>query len=341
MRRVFTIICCIAMTTFSVAFAGDLSGYDEAFPVNLDPFTGNWTGQWLTGKKEPDIAAQVIPLGADRYRIIVQNKLDVRCAPYAVVEETVVDGVLDFETEALFGELRGDAFTGGKTDEDRQFKMARTALPSPSLGAKPPRGATVLFNGRNMDEWRETSGWVVGENKTLLVTPGSPDLMSNERFSDMRLHLEFRLPYRPVERGQDRGNSGIYVQGAYEVQILDSFGLPGYFDECGALYKLAAPKVNACRPPLEWQTYDIDYTAPRYSAKGEVESYARMTVRHNGVLVHNDVELQTRTGGEDKRARDHPSQAQNLKIQEHGDYMEFRNIWLVQPDEPAKKRKGA
>lgn len=338
MMRFMILVLALPLWATAIS-AGEPSGYEDAFPVDPDPFMGNWTGQWLSGDKEPEIAAQVVPLGEDRYRIIIQNKLDVRCAPYAVVEETAAAGVLKFETDALFGEIRDGQFTGGKVDEARLFRMTPAELPSPTLNAKPPRGATILFDGSNMDAWRTTKGWNITEHGTLLVTPGSPDLMSNERFTDMQLHVEFRLPYRPSNRGQDRGNSGVYLQGAYEVQILDSFGLHGYFDECGALYKIAAPKVNACRPPLQWQTYDVTYTGPRYRDDGEVGAYARVTVYHNGVLIHNDLELPRRTGGEDKRARSHPRQAQNLKLQEHEDYIEFRNIWLVEPDKPKKKKR--
>jgi hypothetical protein len=149
----------------------------------------------------------------------------------------------------------------------------------------------------------------------------------------VQLHLEFRLPYRPERRGQDRGNSGVHLQSAYEVQILDSFGLEGVYNECGSLYKIAAPKVNVCSPPLQWQSYDITYIGPRYSKKGKMESLGRMTVYHNGVLVHYEVELPWRTGGgplhNARHLENHPKQPRNIKLQEHGDYAEFRNIWLV------------
>jgi hypothetical protein len=149
----------------------------------------------------------------------------------------------------------------------------------------------------------------------------------------VQLHLEFRLPYRPAMRGQDRGNSGVHLQSAYEVQILDSFGLEGVYNECGSLYKIAAPKVNVCSPPLQWQTFDITYTGPRYTKKGEMKSLGKITVYHNGVLVHHELELPWRTGGgalhKNRHPENHPKQAQSIKLQEHEDYAEFRNIWLV------------
>jgi len=134
----------------------------------------------------------------------------------------------------------------------------------------------------------------------------------------------------PSARGQQRGNSGVFFQSTYEVQILDSYGLEGYYNECGALYKVAAPKVNACAPPLQWQTYDIIYRAPRHDANGKLVEFPRMTVRHNGVLIHNDQEMPWRTDWkEEGRLKPAPTEPGNIKMQAHGNYVQFRNIWAV------------
>lgn len=334
MKNSFSLIPSILLALICAAtvHAAEPTDYASAFPINPDPFTGNWAGIWDDEEKnEPDIAAQIIPLGANKFRIIVKCKHDMRCKPDLVVEETAQGDTLEFSVGAFFGKIKGDRFTGGKTGTNELFSMSRAELASPTLNAKPPRRATILFDGTSMSAWRDTPGWDITPAGTLLVTPDAEDLVSVARFQDMQLHLEFRLPYTPDEFAQERGNSGIFLQNAYELQILDSFGLEGHWDECGALYKIAAPRVNACRPPLQWQTYDITYTAPRFSRDGELKALARLTVLHNGVPIHTDLKIPHRTGGKDRRARPQPSQPQSLKIQEHHDFIEFQNIWIVEP----------
>jgi hypothetical protein len=114
---------------------------------------------------------------------------------------------------------------------------------------------------------------------------------SLQTFGSCRLHLEFRLPYQPEDRGQARGNSGCYLQGRYEVQMLDSFGLEGEDNECGGLYSVKRPDLNMCFPPLAWQTYDIELRAARFGTDGKKTENAKITVRHNGVVIHENVEI--------------------------------------------------
>jgi hypothetical protein len=151
------------------------------------------------------------------------------------------------------------------------------------------------------------------------------DVETNAKFGDHQLHLEFRLPFMPYARGQGRGNSGMYVQGRYECQILDSFGLDGANNECGGIYKIAKPNVNMCLPPLVWQTYDVDFTAARYDDAGKKIKNARVTILHNGVKIHDDLELPNGTPGK------HPEGPgpDILYLQGHGNPVVFRNIWVV------------
>ena len=145
-------------------------------------------------------------------------------------------------------------------------------------------------------------------------------------FRDFKLHLEFRLPFKPFDRGQGRGNSGLYMKGRYETQILDSFGLEGKNNECGGVYSISAPSVNMCLPPLVWQTYDIDFTEARYDDAGKKVENARMTVLLNGVKVHENLELPRGTTAHPVKEGPEPGP---IYLQSHGNPVRFRNIWVL------------
>ncbi|MBW3600671.1 MAG: DUF1080 domain-containing protein, partial [Planctomycetes bacterium] len=140
-----------------------------------------------------------------------------------------------------------------------------------------------------------------------------------------------RLPYQPQDRGQARGNSGVYLQGRYEVQMLDSFGLEGKQNECGGLYSVKDPDVNMCYPPLEWQTYDIDFTAARYDEEGKLTADPRVTVRHNGVVIHDDVELPGERNTTAAPVKPGP-EGGPVYLQDHGNPVRYRNIWVAETD---------
>jgi hypothetical protein len=197
-------------------------------------------------------------------------------------------------------------------------KVNRT---SPTLGAKPPEGAIVIFDGDGP-----------ADEKSTLVDPKITDdgllmegVVTKELFGDATWHIEFRLPYQPKDRGQQRGNSGAYFHGRYEVQMLDSFGLEGKNNECGGVYSVAPPRVNMCFPPLTWQTYDVEVTSPRYEGDKKI-SDARLTVRHNGVVIHEDIEVSKVTPS----GRDGPDKTRGpLYLQNHNNPVRYRNIWVV------------
>ncbi len=193
---------------------------------------------------------------------------------------------------------------------------------SPTLGKAAPEGAVVLFDGSD-DSLK--ARWKEGAKKTEdgLLQEGVTSL---DKFGSHQLHIEFRLPFMPEDQGQARGNSGCYVQGRYEVQMLDSFGLKGLDNECGGIYKAAPPSVNMCLPPLAWQTYDIDFTAAKFDADGKKSENARITVKHNGVVIHDNIELPSGTPGGVGGESPEPGP---LFLQNHGDPVRYRNIWVV------------
>lgn len=197
----------------------------------------------------------------------------------------------------------------------------------------------VLFDGTNLDQWisRVSKGYPNWNVEDGIVTVGKEDIISKYEFGDAHIHVEFRIPYMPDCRGQYRGNSGVYIHGCYEVQVLDSYDQEKPLkNDCGAFYEIAAPLCNACLPPEEWQTYDIIFRAPRFNMFGEVCENAFVTVLQNGVVIHNNLELPHVTGGgiTVKRGPRGP-----LMLQDHGNPVAYRNIWLMPLDEGEEENK--
>jgi hypothetical protein len=165
------------------------------------------------------------------------------------------------------------------------------------------------------------------KDEAMQVVPGTGSIMTNQHFIDFQMHLEFRSPFMPKSKGQARGNSGVYLQGRYEIQVLDSYGLKGKDNECGGIYKVATPIVNMCAPPTQWQTYDIDFQAARFDQSGKKLENPRLTVKHNGVLIHNYLEVPIPTqGGLDMDM----SKPGPIFLQDHRDLVQYRNIWLIE-----------
>ncbi len=234
---------------------------------------------------------------------------------------TTDDGVV-FEGANSSGIIKDGVLTVTSADGNEIGQLSRVERKSPTLGAKPPEGATILFDGSNADRWK--NGKMTDDG---LLVQGTT---SQDKFQDHHLHIEFRLPYQPEDRGQARGNSGIYLQGRYEVQMLDSFGLEGKDNECGGIYEIKDTDVNMCLPPLAWQTYDIDFKAAHYNNQGDVVENPRITVRHNGVVIHEDVELPRSTRAAPGKPGPEPGP---VYLQNHGNPVRYRNIWVVAKDE--------
>jgi hypothetical protein len=196
-------------------------------------------------------------------------------------------------------------------------------------GKPAPPGAIVLFDGKDLSGWVARKGGPAGwkvENGYMEVVAKTGDILTKEKFGDFHLHVEFWLPLMANAKGQGRSNSGVYLQGRYEVQVLDSYNNETYADgSCGALYKLIAPSKNASKPPEQWQTYDITFRAPRVDAQGKVTEKGRLTVVHNGVPVIDQGTFDRPTGGELDRNLGTPGP---VLLQDHGNRVRFRNIWL-------------
>jgi len=192
-----------------------------------------------------------------------------------------------------------------------------------------PSDAVVLFDGSSLDGWTYFDGkpaqWII-DGTAMTVKPGSGSIVSKEKFNDAQVHLEFATPTPAHGEGQERGNSGMYIQGRYEVQILDSFENETYANgQCSAIYGQYEPLVNASRGPGQWQTYDVIFHAPKFDSAGQKIAPATITVFHNGVLTQDHVELKGVTGGNMSPESAEPGP---LMLQDHGNTMRFRNIWF-------------
>jgi hypothetical protein len=190
----------------------------------------------------------------------------------------------------------------------------------------PPADAVVLFDGKDLSRWTSGENWEV---KDGVATARKSDITTKDAFGDCQFHIEFATPEKVEGKGQGRGNSGVFLMGKYEVQILDSVDNPTYFDgQCAAVYKQSPPMVNVSRGPGEWQTYDIVFTAPRFAPDGKVAKPAYVTVVHNGAVVHNHFELLGGTFYDRPPAYEKHAERLPVRLQFHGNPVRFRNIWV-------------
>ena len=194
-----------------------------------------------------------------------------------------------------------------------KITMEHAIRHSPTEGLKPADGAIILFDGSNIDAWTGTKIAEDGPFKGTLQQGGT----TKQKFTDYTLHVEFVLPLKPFARQQERGNSGIYNQNRYEIQVLDSFGVMGMDNQCGGIYTKAPPAVNMCFAPLTWQTYDVDFTAARHQ-NGKKTADAIISVKHNGVVIHDQFKINGPTGGGQKEKPEDAVQSGPLYLQNHG-----------------------
>jgi len=318
----------------------------------VDPYMGDWQGRWRTNDASDSgsLVAQVLALGKGIYRVKLLEEFDQRIPPIAVFEGQLKDGRLSFSGNTNYqnfdleiqATIETGKFTGtfkGKDAGGQQvsgtFELEKTVRLSPSLEAKPPRGAIVLFDGKNFNQWERIGGeagkkevrWKLLPGGAMEVAPGSGSIVTKKKFKDFELHLEFRTPFMPDARGQGRGNSGVYLQNRYEIQVLDSYGLEGLDNECGGIYTVAAPLVNMCAPPMQWQTYDVTFRAPRFDSAGNKTKDAYVTVAHNGVTIISQKQIPGPTGG---ALDSNVNQPGGIYLQDHGNRVQYRNIWLVE-----------
>jgi hypothetical protein len=326
--RVSSFLTClfVAFVAVGTTHAADAKSATYTDPAQAGPdfaFQGEYAGTLKTDEGDRKFGAQVIALGDGKFRGIGYPG-GLPGAGWSRGGEThshdgqVVDGVLRFSSDEVQIECRDGKITISNNGQVIG-QLEKVERKSPTLGAAPPAGAKVLFDGKSAETF--TNGKIIEEN--LL---GATNAESKLLLGDHHLHIEFRTPFMPLARGQGRGNSGVYVQGRYEVQVLDSFGLEGKDNECGGIYSISQPNVNMCLPPLAWQTYDIDFTAARYDDAGKKTQNARITVRHNGVVIHDHIELAKGTPGKHPEG---PAKA-GLFLQDHGNPVAFRNIWVVE-----------
>ncbi len=194
-----------------------------------------------------------------------------------------------------------------------------------------PSDAIILFDGKDLSKWSTLSGadakWEIKDG-AITAVKSAGDIKTKQTFGDVQLHIEWRSPATVEGEGQGRGNSGIFLQERYELQVLDSYESQTYSNgQAGSIYKQAIPLVNACRKPGEWQSYDVVYTAPRFSDNGRVITPAYITVLHNGVVIQNNYQI---TGPSEYKGLPvyQPHAKASIKLQDHGNPVSYRNIWV-------------
>ena len=284
-------------------------------------------GEYAGKMRDSDFAMQIIAYGKGRYEAILCPgglpgagwTMEPRMRQRVNGNDSDGDGEVRFSGNGWVATLKNERIMLEDFKGSPIGRLTRTERRSETTDAPPPEGAVVIFDGSSLDALKD------GARKTDdgLLMEGCT---TKQEFGDCKVHIEFKLPFMPEVRGQARGNSGIYLASRYEVQMLDSFGLSGENNECGGIYQTAKPKVNMCYPPEQWQTYDIDFVAPRFDVAGVKVSDAQITVKHNGVLIHDKVSVPKPTASA-PIATEGP--AGPIHLQNHGSAVRYRNVWVL------------
>ena len=309
----------------------------------IDPVMGDWEGSYALsdGSLSGDIVAQVVALGNGTYRVNIRQQFDDTQESMAVLEGVTAGATVEltgqFQSDQadiidLQARIEGEVFAGkivSAGSDIGSFELHKAQHLSPDLDAEPPEGAIVLFDGTSLEAWEHTRvspdrspKWKLVDGAMEVVRRTS-SIVTKQKFTDFQLHVEFRSPFMPTAREQQRGNSGVYLQGRYEVQVLDSYGRERRDNYWGGIYQVAVPSVNMCAPPGQWQTYDMTFRAPRFDKGGEKTENARVTVVHNGVTMHDEIELPQPTGGD---LDGDVAQPGWIFLQDHEDRVQYRNI---------------
>ena len=322
MRRLLVVIGLVVLGVVGIR-AQDVKTANDPEKAGPDfPIQGEYVGETADKAK---LGAEVIARGGGKFEVnFLPGGLRGEGGDYSKAVTGATGASADGKTTIASKDGKWSATIAsgkltGKTDGGTAFSLEKVIRKSKTLGEKPPAGAIVLFDGKDASEWK--NGKMADGN--LL---GS-DVASVKTFKDHKFHVEFRLTYVPYGTGQGRSNSGVYVQNRYEIQVLDSFGLKGENNECGGVYSQAKPLVNMCYPPLQWQTYDVEFKMPKFDADGKKTELAELTAYHNGVLIHDKLKIKGLTGGAQLKDDAVPGP---IFLQGHGGGVQYRNIWVVE-----------
>jgi hypothetical protein len=333
MKRTFSILSLLAVAAL-LASASGVNAADDKYETFTDAakagvdfeIQGEYAGEFSLGDGgDAEVGMQVIALGEGKFTGV------------AYVGGLPGDGWDGFTKISADGEMADDGTVELVSDQGKAVikdgklsivtldgqelgSLEKVERKGPSLGAKAPEGAIVLFDGSSADAFE---GGSINDEGLLNV-----GCRTKQKFQDCQIHMEFRTPFMPTARSQGRGNSGAYIQDRYECQILDSFGLNGEDNECGGIYSISRPRENLCYPPLSWQTYDIEFTAAKFDDDGNKTADAVATIKHNGYVIHKNRKLkQTTPGGATNEVSAEPG---SLFLQDHGNPVAYRNIWAVE-----------
>lgn len=307
-----------------------------------DLFMGDYVGKFINPPRgyltsHLECVAQVYP-EKNKYIIHFLPKLYVRAEEYANTTGILSEQKVIMNDSMVQGEISGGIFKGKIAYLGKwvQFELKKEERLSPTLGQKPTKEAIVLFDGTNFDHWIGDADipvkWKIVNGNEMEVVPTLPQtkpktsLFSMQKFSDLFLHLEFKVPLMADSTGQDRVNSGVVFENMFEIQVLDSYGLSGKWNDCGAIYTISPPKVNMSAPPQKWQTFDIIYLSPKHNENGLHIKDAEITIYHNGKCIHYQIPIDR---GPKNIEKGLSSFSTRISLQDHWNVLWYRNIWAI------------